>query len=188
MVAAWATVWRGGPAVRTLLLAVGIGVFLGALALLDSGMPLAAILVAVITGAVLGPLTESRLRHYWPGAAAFTGAERVQIVRAARRGYPVDGDRLARGVIDYSTGLRAAADRENTYRWVIWLVLAVALAIAVYDAASGSVRDTVASCVYLGLLAIELFWWPSRRRELLLNSALATALAGVGRAPGGNTA
>jgi hypothetical protein len=188
VVAAWATVWRGGPAVRTLLLGLGVGVFLGALALLDSGMPLAAVLVAVITGAVFGPLTEARMRHYWPGADAFTGVERVRIVRAARRGYPVDGDRLADGVIDYSAGLRAAAERGQTYRWVVWLVLAVALGIAVYDAVNGSIRDTVASCVYLGLLTIELFWWPTRRRELLLNSALASALAGAGRAPDGNTA
>ncbi|MCK0175205.1 hypothetical protein [Mycolicibacterium sp. F2034L] len=188
MVAAWATVWRGGRAVRCLLLGVVIGLFLGALAVLDSGVPLVGVIVAVVTGAVLGPFTEARMRHYWPGADAFTGAERVRIVRAARRGYPVDGDRLAGGVIDYSAGLRAAAEKSQTYRWVLWLVLAVALGVAVLDAATGSIRDTVASCVYLGLLAIELFWWPTRRRELLLNSALATALASAGRTPDGNTA
>jgi hypothetical protein len=60
---------------------------------------------------------------------------------------------------------------------VLAVVLVVALGTAVFDALAGSVRETVASCVYLGLLAIELTWWPARRRELLLNSALAAALA-----------
>lgn len=177
MVTAAATLWCGGFALRALIAGVGVGVFLGALALLDSGMPLAGAIVAVLTGPVLGVLTARRMQRYWPGGEDFTGAERVTIVRAARRGYPVAGPALARGVIQYSAGLRTAAERLRTYRWLIWLVLAVALGIAIFDAATGSMRDAAASCVYLGLLAIEVLWWPSRRRELLLNSALASALA-----------
>jgi hypothetical protein len=177
VVTAWATVWRGGPVARAVLLGVVVGVLLGAQALLDSGMWLAAAIVAVVTGAALGPLAALRMSRYWPGATDFTGADRVRIVRAARRGYPIDDERLARGVVDYSAGLRAAVGKTHIYRWVIGLVLAVALGMAVFDAVTGSIRDTVASCVYLGLLAIELFWWPTRQRELLLNSGLATALA-----------
>lgn len=84
---------------------------------------------------------------------------------------------MAAGVVEYSAGLRAAAERLHPYRWVVWLVIVVALGTAAWDAVAGSVRETAASCVYLGLLAIDLFWWPARRRELLLNAALAAALA-----------
>lgn len=177
MVTAAATLWWGGFALRALTVGIGLGVFLGALALLDSGLPLVAAIVGVVTGSVLGVLTARRMDRYWPGARDLTPAQRVTVVRAARRGYPVAGETLARGVLQYSAGLRTAADQARTYRWVIWLVLAVALGTAAFDAATGSVRDAAASCVYLGLLAIELFWWPARRRELLLNSALAAALA-----------
>jgi hypothetical protein len=189
VVTAWATVWWGGPVLRALTFGLCIGLFLGALALLDSGMPVVGLIVAVMTGLVCGPLNAARMNRYWPGAAEFTGGERVRIVRAARRGYPVDDDRLAPGVVGYSAGLQAAIDRTKSWRWLIWLVLTVALGLAVYDAVTGSILDTVASCIYLGLLAIELFWWPTRRRELLLNSALAAALAQrrVGEAPDGNT-
>lgn len=177
MVTAAATLWRGGFALRALIVGVGTGVVLGALALLDSGMPLAAVIVAVVTGPVFGVVSARRMQRYWPQGREFTGAQRVTVVRAARRGYPVADETLARGVLQYSAGLRTAAEGLRTYRWVIWLVLAVALGVAAVDAASGSVRDAAASCVYLGLLAIEVFWWPARRRELLLNSALAGALA-----------
>jgi hypothetical protein len=177
VVTAAATLWRGGFALRALIVGAGLGVLLGALALLDSGLPLAAAIVAVLTGPVLGVLTARRMERYWPGARDFTGPQRVTVVRAARRGYPVADERLARGVLQYSAGLRTAADQLRSHRWVIWLVLAVALGTAALDAATGSVRDAAASCVYLGLLAIELFWWPARRREILLNAALAGALA-----------
>ncbi|WP_369804015.1 hypothetical protein [Mycobacterium sp. GA-2829] len=172
-----ATGWRGGPLQRGLLIGATSGFFFGALALLDSGIPVVGAIVFVVTGGFLGVWTTRRMDRYWPGARDFTTAERVRVVRAARRGDRVEDPRLARGVVDYAAGLRAAAERLYPYRWVIVLVLVVAIGTAVVDAVTGSVRETVASCVYLGLLAIELAWWPARRRELLLNSALATALA-----------
>lgn len=172
-----ATGWRGGPLLRGLLIGAVAGLFVGALALLDSGLPVAGAIVFVVVGTVLGVSTTRRMSRYWPGARDFSSAERVTIVRAARRGYGVSDSRLARGVVDYGAGLRAAAERLHPYRWVVVLVLMVAIATTAVDALTGSVRETVASCAYLGLLAIELTWWPARRRELLLNSALATALA-----------
>ncbi|TDY08312.1 hypothetical protein [Mycolicibacterium litorale] len=172
-----ATGWRGGVLARGLLIGATTGLFFGALALLDSGLLVAGAIVFVVMGVAMGVSTSRRMSTYWPGAADFSGAERVTIVRAARRGYRVDDKRLAAGVVDYSAGLRAAAERLHPYRWVVWLVIVVALGSAAWDAVAGSVRETAASCVYLGLLAIELFWWPSRRRELLLNAALASALA-----------
>ncbi|MGE2714841.1 hypothetical protein ACQI4L_12335 [Mycolicibacterium litorale] len=172
-----ATGWRGGPVVRGLSIGLTTGLFFGALALLDSGLLVAGAIVFVVMGVAMGVTTVRRMNRYWPGSADFTGAERMTIVRAARRGYRVDDPRLAAGVVDYSAGLRAAAERLYPYRWVVWLVLVVALGTAAWDAVAGSVRETAASCVYLGLLAIELLWWPARRRELLLHSALAAALA-----------
>jgi hypothetical protein len=172
-----ATGWRGGPIVRGLLIGVTAGLFFGALALLDSGMLPAGAVVFLVTGAFLGVATVRRMSRYWPGADELSAADRVTVVRAARRGYPVRDARLARGVLDYDAGLRTSAEPLYRYRWLVALVLVVALVTAAVDAVTGSVRETVASCVYLGLLAIELTWWPARRRELLLNSALAAALA-----------
>jgi hypothetical protein len=172
-----ATGWRGGPVARGLLIGTTAGLFFGALGLLDSGIPLAGAVVVVVTGGFLGVWAVRRMNRYWPGAAEFSPGDRVTVVRAARRGYPVSKPRLARGVVEYDAGLRAAAAPLYPYRWVLAVVLVVALGTAVVDALAGSVRETVASCVYLGLLAIELTWWPARRRELLLNSALAAALA-----------
>ncbi|WP_322790267.1 hypothetical protein [Mycolicibacterium monacense] len=172
-----ATGWRGGPVARGLWIGAAAGVFFGALALLDSGVPLVGAIVFVATGVFLGVWTTRRMDRYWPGARELSPADRVTVVRAARRGYPIRDERLARGVVDYDAGLRAAAERLYPYRWVVAVVLVVAIATAVVDAVTGSVRETVASCVYLALLAIELTWWPARRRELLLNSALAAALA-----------
>lgn len=162
---------------QTLLIGASAGLFFGALAVLDSGMILAGAIVFVVVGGFLGVSTVRRMDRYWPGARQFDTAERVTVVRAARRGDRVDDPRLARGVVDYAAGLHTAAERLHQYRWVVILLLVVAIATTVLDAVTGSVRETVASCVYLGLLAIELTWWPARRRELLLNSALATALA-----------
>jgi hypothetical protein len=172
-----ATGWRGGPVARGVLIGVPAGLFLGALALLDSGMLVLGATVFVVTGAFLGVWTVRRMDRYWPGARELDSNQRMAVVRAARRGDAVGDARLARGVVGYDAGLRAATERLHPYRWVFALVLVVAIATAVVDALTGSVRETVASCVYLGLLAIELTWWPARRRELLLNSALATALA-----------
>jgi hypothetical protein len=41
----------------------------------------------------------------------------------------------------------------------------------------GSTRDAVASCVYLALLVIELFWWPKRQAQLLSNAERAAETA-----------
>lgn len=172
-----ATGWRGGTLTRALMIGATAGLFFGALTLLDSGLPLVGVVVFVVTGAAMGWSATRRMSRYWPGASDFSGAERVAIVRTARRGYQVNNRRPAAGVIDYSAGLQAATERLYPYRWVVCLVLVVALGTAVSDAVTGSVRDTAASCIYLGLQAIELTWSPARRRELLLNSALAAALA-----------
>jgi len=55
-------------------------------------------------------------------------------------------------------------------------VLAVAVVSALWDTVSGSTRDAVASCVYLALAAIEVFWWPKRQAQLLSNAHRAAEL------------
>jgi hypothetical protein len=177
MVTVPASVWRTGSVGRALTTGGCVGVFFGALALLDSGIPLVAAIVFVILGAGYGIWTARRMARYWPGARELTGAERVTVVRAARRGELVGDSRLARSVVDYSRGLHAAAEEARPYRWLLWFVLAVAAVLALWDTVYGSTRDAVASCVYLALLVIELFWWPKRQAQLLSNAERAAETA-----------
>ena len=151
--------------------------FLRCAALLDSGIPLVAAIVFVILGTGYGIWMARRMARYWPGARDLTGAERVTVVRAARRGELVGDARLARSVIDYSRGLHAAAEESRPYRRLVWFMLAVAAVLALWDAVYGSTRDAVASCVYVALLAIERFWWPKRQAQLLSNADRAAETA-----------
>ena len=176
MVSVPAWVWRRGSVSRALTIGGSVGVFLGAMALLDSGIRLVAAVVFVI-GVGYGIWIAGRLARYWPEARELTGAERVTVVRAARRGEPVRDSRLARSVVDYNRGLHAAAEKARQYRWLIWFVFTLALVSALWDAVSGSTRDAVASCVYLSLLVIELFWWPKRQAQLLSNAEGAAETA-----------
>ena len=85
--------------------------FFGVLALIDSGIFLAAVVVFLILGTFYGIWMARRMARYWPGANQLNGAERVSVVRAARRGERIGDARLAQAVIDYSEGLRAAAEK-----------------------------------------------------------------------------
>ena len=109
MVTVPASVWRHCSVGRALMTGGCAGVFFGGLALLDSGIPLVAAIVFVILGTGYGIWTARRMARYWPGACELTGAERVTVVRAARRGELVGDSRLARSVVDYSRGMHAAA-------------------------------------------------------------------------------
>jgi len=172
-----ASVWRGGSVSRALTAGVCVGAFFGALALLDSGILPVAAIVFVILGPCYGIWMARRMARYWPGAKELTGAERVTVVRAARRGELVGDSRLAHSVVDYSRGLHAAAEKARPYRWSVWFVLALAALFALWDTVLGSTRDAVASCVYVVLLAIELFWWPKRQEQLLSNADRAADAA-----------
>jgi hypothetical protein len=153
------------------------GIFLGALAWIDSGFLLAGLIVFVIIGAFYGIWMPRRMARYWPGAKQLNGTDRVTVVRAARRGERIDDARLAHGVVDYSNGLHAAADQARPLRWVLVFVLCVAVATAAWDAAFGSWGNAVASFIYLVLLLIELFWWPKRQVQLLANADRAKEMA-----------
>jgi hypothetical protein len=170
-------VWRAGALGRALTVGAGIGAFLGALAWLDSGIALSGAVVFVIIGSAYGIWMGRRMIRYWPAAAQLTGSQREQVVRATRSGRRVDEPALAAAVIEYRDGLHAAAEKTHRFGWLVGLVLMIALASAVWDALTGSVRDVVSSGVYLGLLAIELFWWPRQRDRLLRNADRAAASA-----------
>jgi len=177
MVTVPAFAWRGGFGYRALILGTAAGVFFGALAWLDSGLWPAGLCVLVILGLAFGIVMPRRMNRYWPGAADLDGPDRVVVVRAARRGQLVADPRLAGPLADYGRGLHAAAAGAKPRRWLVSLVLVGAVALALWDTVFGSARDGVASGVYIVLLLLELFWWPTRQARLLADADRAAALA-----------
>ena len=177
MISVPAPVWRGGFVFRATVTAVAIGGFFGTLAWLDSGIWAAGVIVMVLVGVPYGIWMARRMARYWPGAQDLTGPDRVRVVHTARRGEPVGVARLAPAVGGYRDGLHAVAEEPglHRYRWIIPVVLGVAAALALYDTVQGSTRDAVASTVYLGLIAVEVFWWPRRCVALLANADRAVA-------------
>jgi hypothetical protein len=171
-----AFVWRGGFFRRALILGGAVGLSLGALAWLDSGFLLAGILVLVIVGVFYGIWMPRRMARYWPGSKELTGDERVAVVQAARLGERIGDARLAQPVINYSSGLHAAAETAR-WRWLLVFVLVVAALTALWDTVFGSWGNAVASGIYLVALLIELFWWPKRRDQLLSNADRAADMA-----------
>ncbi len=174
-----AFVWRGGFLHRAVSTGAAAGIALGALAWLDSGMWLSGLCVMVILGVGLGVVMGRRMDRFWPEAENLDGADRVAVVRAARRGEDVGDPRLATAVSTYRRALYAAAASARPVRWLVPAVLVAALATALWDSAFGSVHDIVVSGVYLVLVLLELFWWPRRLRVLLANADRAVAAASV---------
>jgi len=173
-----AFVWRGGFFRRASVIGGAVGLSLGALAWIDSGVLLGGVIAVVITGVLYGIWMPRRMARYWPGAKQLSGDERVTVVRTARRGERIGDARLAQAVIDYSRGMNAAAEQGRPFRWLVPLVLVVGVATTVWDAVFGSWGNAVASGIYLVMLVIELFWWPKRRDELLANADRAAEMAG----------
>jgi hypothetical protein len=178
MVTVPAFVWRGGFFRRALTIGGAGGIALGAMAWLDSGFLLSGVIVFVIISVFYGIWMPRRMARYWPGAKQLGGDERVMVVRTARRGDRVGDARLAEGVIDYSSGIHAAAEKARPFRWLLVFVLVVAVGSAVWDAVFGSWGNAAASAIYLVLLLIELFWWPKRQQQLLTNADCAAEMAG----------
>jgi hypothetical protein len=179
MVTIPAFVWRCGFFRRALIIGGAVGLGVGVLSWLDSGFLLAGILVLLIVGVFFGIWMPRRMAKYWPGSKELTGDQRMAVVRAARRGERIDEARLAQPVIDYGRGMHAAAEKARPWRWLLIFVLVVAAGTAVWDAVFGSWGNAVASGIYLLLLLIELFWWPKRQAQLLVNADRAGEMAGA---------
>jgi hypothetical protein len=169
--------WRMSSVYRGLTIGLCGGLFFGGLAWLDSGL-LAAAIVFVVLGLSAGVWVPRRMTKYWPGSNDLTGDQRVAVARAVRDGTASGDSALQQPVLDYSSGLHAAAEKNTRFlRWVLIFVLVVAIVTAVWDAVSGSWGSAVASAVYLVLAVLEVFWWPRWLKRLLDNADRAAALA-----------
>lgn len=178
MVTVPAIAWRGGFVRRAVTVGGAVGIVLGAMAWIDSGLLLGGIIALVITGVFYGVWMARRMARFWPEAEALAGPDRVAVVRAARRGERIDDARLAQAVVDYSRGLHAAAESARPFRWVLPVVIVVAIGTAIWDDLYGTWGNAVASTIYLIALPVELFWWPKRQQRLLDNADRAAELAG----------
>ncbi|RDH76761.1 hypothetical protein DVS77_20255 [Mycolicibacterium moriokaense] len=177
MVTVPAFLWRFGPLARGLILGVVVGACLGALAWVDSGFLLTGLIVFAVLWVFYGWWMSRRMTRHWPSAKQLGGPDRERVARAAREGNRIDDPRLAQALIEYRDGLHAAADEARHLRWIIWLVLVVSIGTALWDSAFGSWGNAIASAVYLVLLALEVFWWPRRQRQLLANADRAAQMA-----------
>jgi hypothetical protein len=173
-----AFVWRGGFFRRALIIGGVLGLTLGAMAWIDSGLLLGGIITVFITGLIYGIWIPRRMARYWPGAKQLSGEDRVTVARTARRGEHIGDSRLAQAVIDYSEGMQAAAEQAKPYRWVVPLILVVSVGTAVWDSIFGTWGNAIASVIYLVALLVELFWWPKKRDALLANGDRAADNAG----------
>ena len=118
------------------------------------------------------------MARHWPIAKQLSGPDRERVARAARTGDRIADPALIPALTGYRNGLRKAAEEFKLLRWLVWLVLVVAVAMAVWDAAFGSWGNAIVSAVYLVLLVIEVFWWPKWQRQLLTNADTAAARGG----------
>ncbi|MER6128271.1 hypothetical protein ABT173_38015 [Streptomyces sp. NPDC001795] len=150
-----------------------VGIFFGALVLVESGSWAAAAVVLLVLTPFYGIRTARRMSRAWPGAKDLTPADRAAVVRATRRGEGIDDARLAPAVIDYSTGLRRAAERDRLIPWVILLVTVLAVALALYDTFRGSTGEAWASWLLVALCLAELTWWPRKQARIMAGAQRA---------------
>ncbi|MDP9165765.1 MAG: hypothetical protein M3O32_06855 [Actinomycetota bacterium] len=117
------------------------------------------------------------MRRFWPGATMLSGPDRVAVVRAARGGHTIGETSLAEAVIEYSGGLRDAHDQARAYRWVMPLVAALSVTLALTDTFFGSLRLALVSWLWVAIIVVELLWWPRKRNDLLSNAGRAETLS-----------
>lgn len=164
-----AFVWRGGFFHRAVIIGGSVGFCLAVLAWLDSGFWVAGVAVFVIISVFFGIWMPRQMARYWPAAEQLDGADRVAVAAAARNGDRIDDPRLLPAAADYRRGMHAAAERARPLRWLLLVVLVVAVGTTAWDAVFGSWGNAVASVIYLAALLIEIFWWPKRQAQLLAN-------------------
>jgi hypothetical protein len=172
-----ARAWRGGGVFRAVVVGLPVGLFFGALGFAESGSVAALVAVAVLGPLVPGIPAARRMARFWSRANKLSGADRVAVVRATRLGHRIGATRLAPAVIEYSTGLREAHEDARGYRWVIPLVAALSLILALTDSFFGSIRLALVSWLWVAIIVAELLWWPRKQARLLSNAERAQTLA-----------
>jgi hypothetical protein len=175
VIPAW--VWRGGPVFRIVSVGLAVGIFFGALGFAESGSVVALVALVVLGPFVFGIPMARRMARFWPGAKTLSGADRVAVVRATRRGQNLGDARLAHAIIEYSSGLREAHEQARRYRWVVPVVAAVSLILALTDSFFESIRLALVSWLWVAIIVVELLWWPGKRADLLSNAERAETLA-----------
>lgn len=164
--------------VRALIIGLVAGVVLGLLALLGSNSVLAGLAALVAITLLNGGLMARRMARLWPGARELSGADRVAVATAARRGDGIVEPRLAQGIVDYARALSQAREYVRLYRWVIAVLGVIALGVAVIDTLTAPAREAVVSWLYFAFFPVEMIWWPRRQARILANAERAAKLAG----------
>ncbi|MGV4981774.1 hypothetical protein ACVB8X_11900 [Streptomyces sp. NRAIS4] len=169
--------WQRGSVGRAAGVGLAAGVFFGAFALVEAQSWAAAMVVFVVLSLFYGTRVARRMDRIWPAAKGMNGADRAAVVRATRRGEAVDDPRLAPLVVEYAGALRRTAEEDRLRRWVVLLVTAFAVALAVYDTVLGSTGETIASWLVVVVFLGDLMWWPRSRDRLLAHADRAEASA-----------
>jgi hypothetical protein len=176
VVALPAWVWRFGALVRALIAAATLGVVTGLLALFGSNLWIAGVAAFVGVMLIYPAFMARRMMKLWPGAKDLSGADRVAVARAVRTGADIGDARLAGAVVEYSRGLKAAAER-GVWWWFVALLGAVALVVAILDTLFSPVREAIVSWLYFAFFPIEAWWWPRRQAQLVGNAERAEEAA-----------
>jgi hypothetical protein len=155
---------------RAACVGIPIGVFLAALVVAESGLMLGGAIAFVVTSVFYGTLMARRMARFWPAAQGLSGADRVAVVRAARRGRRVDDPHLAPAAAEYARGLSEARAQARQGRWVVWLAAAAMVVLAVLDISSASPRNVAVSWLFVVFFAVEILWWPRVQARLVVNA------------------
>ncbi|MGY6018348.1 hypothetical protein [Streptomyces spinosirectus] len=169
--------WQRGSMSRAVGAGLAAGVFFGAFVLVEAQSWVGAVVVFVVLSLFYGARVPRRMDRVWPAAKGMNRADRAAVVRATRRGEAIDDPRLAPSVVEYAGALRRTAEEDRLRRWVVLLVTALAVALAVYDTVMSSTGETIASWLVVMLLLADLMWWPRSRARLLARADRAEASA-----------
>ncbi|MGW1167009.1 hypothetical protein [Streptomyces sp. NPDC002550] len=169
--------WQRGSVCRAVGAGLAAGVFFGAFVLIEARSWAGAAVVFVVLSLFYGVRVARRMDRIWPEAKGMNRTDRAAVVRATRRGEAIGDPRLAPSVIGYVGALRRAAEEERLRRWVVLLVTALALVLAVYDTVMSATGEIIASWLMVVLLLADLMWWPRSRAGLLARADRAAGSA-----------
>ncbi len=136
-------IWRHGRLWTALVIGVPAGTLFGLLQLGFSdrfGRALAAgVGFGVLFGAAMSAWTWSR----WKAAKKLSPHDRRAVARSVSKGEPIEDPRLAPAVLEYAEVVRRSHDREQRYRWTLWIWPTLTLALAVENTVNGPTRRAV---------------------------------------------